>query len=49
MAGEDPEMVEINPGQTVAVRVKDGKVTHMLFGSVWMNVANVMRRRQSKH
>ncbi|THF81231.1 RIP metalloprotease RseP [Cohnella fermenti] len=27
MAGEDPEVVEMQPGQTVGLRVKDGKVT----------------------
>lgn len=27
MAGEDPEIVEMQPGQTVGLRVKDGKVT----------------------
>lgn len=27
MAGEDPEVVEMQPGQTVGVRIKDGKVT----------------------
>lgn len=29
MAGEDPEIVEVAVGQTVAVRVKDGKVTRI--------------------
>ncbi|SDW26707.1 RIP metalloprotease RseP [Paenibacillus sp. CF384] len=29
MAGEDPELVEIHPGQTVAVRVKDNTVTRI--------------------
>src|SRR6185437_8706012 len=29
MAGEDPELVEVQPGQTIAVRVKDGKVTRI--------------------
>lgn len=29
MAGEDPELVQVNPGQTIAVRLKDGIVTHM--------------------
>lgn len=29
MAGEDPELVQVNPGQTVAVRLKDGIVTHL--------------------
>ncbi|MFC5702096.1 RIP metalloprotease RseP [Cohnella faecalis] len=29
MAGEDPEIVEVAPGQTVAVRVKDDLVTRM--------------------
>ncbi|MFF2482613.1 RIP metalloprotease RseP [Paenibacillus sp. NPDC058071] len=29
MAGEDPEIVEVSEGQTVAVRVKDGAVTRI--------------------
>jgi len=29
MAGEDPELVQINPGQLIAVRLKDGIVTHL--------------------
>ncbi|WP_372631716.1 RIP metalloprotease RseP [Cohnella sp.] len=29
MAGEDPEIVEVQPGQTVALRVKDDKVTRI--------------------
>ncbi|CDN44351.1 MULTISPECIES: RIP metalloprotease RseP [unclassified Paenibacillus] len=29
MAGEDPEISEVQPGQTVAVRVKDGRVTRI--------------------
>ncbi|MFC4775357.1 RIP metalloprotease RseP [Paenibacillus sp. GCM10023252] len=29
MAGEDPEIVEIQTGQTIAVRVKDGQVTRL--------------------
>ncbi|QHT60733.1 RIP metalloprotease RseP [Paenibacillus lycopersici] len=29
MAGEDPELVEVQPGQTVAIRVKDDKVTRI--------------------
>ncbi|MFD0587547.1 RIP metalloprotease RseP [Paenibacillus sp. GCM10027627] len=29
MAGEDPEIVEVQPGQTVAVRLKDGAVTRI--------------------
>ncbi|WP_138751554.1 RIP metalloprotease RseP [Paenibacillus sinopodophylli] len=29
MAGEDPEIVDVQPGQTVAVRVKDDKVTRI--------------------
>jgi regulator of sigma E protease len=29
MAGEDPELVEVQPGQTIAVRVKDDKVTRI--------------------
>lgn len=29
MAGEDPEIVQINPGQRIAVALKDDKVTHI--------------------
>ncbi|XID95091.1 RIP metalloprotease RseP [Paenibacillaceae bacterium WGS1546] len=29
MAGEDPEIVEVQPGQTLAVRIKDDKVTRI--------------------
>lgn len=29
MAGEDPEIVQINPGQRVAVKLADGQVTHI--------------------
>ncbi len=29
MAGEDPELVQVNPGQTVAVRLHDDTVTHI--------------------
>lgn len=29
MAGEDPEVVNINPGQTVALKVQDGRVTRL--------------------
>ncbi|GGG80518.1 RIP metalloprotease RseP [Paenibacillus radicis (ex Gao et al. 2016)] len=29
MAGEDPEIVDVGEGQTIAVRVKDGKVTRL--------------------
>ncbi|WP_115991349.1 RIP metalloprotease RseP [Cohnella lupini] len=29
MAGEDPELVEVQPGQTLAVRVKDDQVTRL--------------------
>lgn len=29
MAGEDPELVQVNPGQTVAVRLNDDMVTHL--------------------
>ncbi|CAM4275522.1 regulator of sigma E protease [Paenibacillus endophyticus] len=29
MAGEDPEIVDVQPGQTIAVRVKDNKVTRL--------------------
>lgn len=27
MAGEDPEIVDVQPGQTIAVRLKEGKIT----------------------
>ena len=30
MAGEDPEIVEVQPGQTIAIRLKDG-VLHRLY------------------
>lgn len=29
MAGEDPELVEVQPGQTIAVRVKEGRITRI--------------------
>lgn len=29
MAGEDPEIVDVQPGQTIAVRLKDDKVTRL--------------------
>ncbi|NDI33354.1 RIP metalloprotease RseP [Chengkuizengella sediminis] len=29
MAGEDPEIVQINPGQTIAVKIENDKVTHI--------------------
>ncbi|WP_268894478.1 RIP metalloprotease RseP [Chengkuizengella marina] len=29
MAGEDPEIVQINPGQTIAVKIENEKVTHI--------------------
>ncbi|WP_054028951.1 RIP metalloprotease RseP [Bacillus sp. FJAT-28004] len=29
MAGEDPEIVDVQPGQTIAVRLKDNKVTRL--------------------
>jgi regulator of sigma E protease len=29
MAGEEPEVVEVQPGQTVGVRLKDGKITKL--------------------
>lgn len=31
MAGEDPEIVEVQPGQTVAVRIKDDQVTRIFL------------------
>ncbi|MFF2888112.1 RIP metalloprotease RseP [Paenibacillus sp. NPDC057967] len=31
MAGEDPEIVEVQPGQTVAVRIKDNQVTRIFL------------------
>ncbi|MGO4184895.1 RIP metalloprotease RseP [Paenibacillus sp. MCAF9] len=29
MAGEDPEIIDVQPGQTIAVRLKDNKVTRL--------------------
>ena len=29
MAGEDPEITDVQPGQTIAVRVKDGRITRI--------------------
>src|SRR5690606_17741316 len=29
MAGEDPEMIQINPGQTIGILVQDGAVTKL--------------------
>ncbi|MDQ6419220.1 RIP metalloprotease RseP [Paenibacillus sp. LHD-117] len=53
MAGEDPEIVEVQPGQTVAVRVKDDKVTRIYLdrldersGTVRGEVENVDLERQ---
>jgi len=34
MAGEDPEIVQINPGHRVAVRIEDGKVTRFYTDGV---------------
>lgn len=31
MAGEDPELVEIQTGQTIAVRVQNGHITHLFL------------------
>ena len=31
MAGEDPEIVQANPGQTIGVRLKDEVVTHLFL------------------
>ncbi|REK76544.1 RIP metalloprotease RseP [Paenibacillus paeoniae] len=31
MAGEDPEIVEVQPGQTVALRIKDNQVTRIFL------------------
>jgi regulator of sigma E protease len=42
MAGEDPELVEIHPGQTVAVRVKDGEVKKIYLDQL-DNRKNVIR------
>ncbi|MFB9273573.1 RIP metalloprotease RseP [Cohnella cellulosilytica] len=42
MAGEDPEIVEVQPGQTVALRVKDDKVTRIYLDRLDER-SNVMR------
>ena len=42
MAGEDPEVVEVQPGQTLAVRVKDGLVTRLYLDRLDER-SNVMR------
>lgn len=42
MAGEDPELVEIHPGQTIAVRVKDGEVKKIYLDQL-DNRKNVIR------
>lgn len=42
MAGEDPEIVEIQPGQTVAVRIKDDRVTRIYLDRLDER-ANVLR------
>lgn len=36
MAGEDPEVVGVTPGQTVAVHLRDGKVTHVFLDKLDM-------------
>ncbi len=42
MAGEDPELVEIHPGQTVAIRVKDGEAKKIYLDQL-DNRKNVIR------
>lgn len=42
MAGEDPEIVEVQPGQTVALRVKDDKATRIYLDRLDER-SNVMR------
>jgi regulator of sigma E protease len=42
MAGEDPEVVEVQPGQTLAIRVKDDLVTRLYLDRLDER-ANVMR------
>ncbi|MBE9913215.1 RIP metalloprotease RseP [Paenibacillus donghaensis] len=42
MAGEDPELVEIHPGQTVAIRVKDDEVKKIYLDQL-DNRKNVIR------
>ncbi|MFC4598978.1 RIP metalloprotease RseP [Cohnella hongkongensis] len=42
MAGEDPEIVEVQPGQTLAVRLKDDKVTRIYLDRLDER-SNVMR------
>ena len=35
MAGEDPEIVQVNPGQTVAIKLnKQNQVTFLYLGSI---------------
>jgi regulator of sigma E protease len=42
MAGEDPEVVEMQPGQTVGVRLKDGKATRFYLDRL-NERTNIMR------
>ncbi|MCE5168093.1 RIP metalloprotease RseP [Paenibacillus profundus] len=47
MAGEDPEIVEIQPGQTIAVRIADNQVTKMYLDQLDMR-KQVIRGEVSK-
>jgi len=42
MAGEDPEIVQINPGQTIACKVVNGKVTELYLDKVDYRVDAVL-------
>ncbi|WP_195573229.1 RIP metalloprotease RseP [Paenibacillus sp. 1001270B_150601_E10] len=42
MAGEDPEMVDLQPGQTIAVRIKDGQVNKLYLDQLDLR-KNVIR------
>ena len=48
MAGEDPEIVEVQPGQTIAVRVKDNQVTRIYLDRL-DDRSNVVRGEVEYH
>lgn len=47
MAGEDPEIVQINPGQTVGLRVNDGQVTHLFLDQLELRANTVQGEVES--
>lgn len=47
MAGEDPENVQINPGQTVGLRVDDGQVTRLYLDQLEMRSNTVQGEVES--